>query len=118
VPSGPAADDGLVAAGMVASAAGTVRLLARDELPPWEPAGGRRPAVWELAQHLVRALGGGGEAAAGRLLRQVDGGLAEAARKLAYRLYMLCERKRPKEALAYNALVVAWPAIVRLAAEE
>jgi putative DNA methylase len=117
-PCGPAAADGLVAAGLVATAAGTVRLLARDELPPWDPAGDRRPTVWELAQHLVRALGSGGEAAAGALLRHVDGGLAEAARKLAYRLYMLCEGKRPKEALAYNALVVSWPGIVRLAAEE
>ena len=56
---------------------------------------------------------------AGELLRQVDGGRAEAARELAYRLYMLCERKKwTKEALAYNALVVSWPEIVRLAAEE
>jgi adenine-specific DNA methylase len=38
--------------------------------------------------------------------------------KLAYRLYTLCERKKwAKEALAYNALVVSWPEIVRLAAE-
>jgi putative DNA methylase len=111
---------GLTAAGMVASSPGTVRLLARDELPPgWDPAGDRRPTVWEVAQHLVRALGTGGEAAAGELLRQVDGGLAEAARELAYRLYMLCERKKwPKEALAYNALVVSWPEITHLAAEE
>jgi len=36
---------------------------------------------------------------------------------LAYRLYSLCERKKwPKEALAYNALVVSWPEIMRLAA--
>ena len=38
--------------------------------------------------------------------------------KLAYRLYTLGERKKwAKEALAYNALVVSWPEIVRLAAE-
>ena len=114
-----AAGAGLMAARIVASRAGTVRLLARDELPlGWGPAGDRRPTVWEVVQHLIRALGTGGEAAAGVLLRHVDGGLAEAARKLAYRLYMLCERKKwPKEALAYNALVVSWPEIVRLAAE-
>jgi putative DNA methylase len=111
--------DGLVAAGMVASGAGTVRLLARDELPAgWAPTRGRRPTVWEVVQHLIRALDSGGEAAAGELLRQVDEGLAEAARELAYRLYMLCERKKwSKEALAYNALVVSWPKIVRLAAK-
>jgi putative DNA methylase len=103
---------------MVASGPGTVRLLARDELPPgWDPAGDRPPTVWEVAQHLIRALGTGGTAAAGELLRQVDGGRGEAARALAYRLYLLCERKKwSKEALAYNALVVSWPEIVRLAA--
>ena len=112
---GPAG--GPVPAGIAASGAGTARLLHRGELPPgWDPAGAGRPAVWEVAQHLIRALYGGGEAAAGELLRRVDRGLADAARKLAYRLYMLCERKRwPKEALAYNALVVSWPDIVCLA---
>jgi putative DNA methylase len=119
-PFEPAAIDGPVAAGMVASGPGTVRLLARDELPPgWDPAGDRRPAVWELAQHLIRAHGTGGTVAAGELLRQVDEDRAEAARELAYRLYMLSERRKwSKEALAYNALVVSWPEIVRLAAEE
>jgi putative DNA methylase len=114
---GPSAVDGPVPAGIVASGVGTVRLLDRGELPPgWDPAGDRRPTVWKVAQQLIRALDTGGEAAAGALLRHVDGGLAEAARELAYRLYMLCERKKwPKEALAYNALVVSWPDIVRLA---
>jgi putative DNA methylase len=117
-PFGPATFDGLVPAGIVASTAGTVRLLDRGELPPgWDPAG--RPTVWELAQHLIQALDTGGEAAAGMLLRQVDGKLAEAARELAYRLYMLCDRRRwPKEALAYNALVVSWPEIARPVGEE
>ena len=42
----------------------------------------------------------------------------ETARELAYRLYNLCERKKwPKEALAYNALVVSWPEILQLADE-
>jgi putative DNA methylase len=108
--------DGLVATGIVASRAGTVRLLDRDELPArWDPAGGRRPTVWAVAQHLIRALEGGGEAGAAELLRRV-GGLGEPGRGLAYRLYTLSERGRwPKEALAYNALVVAWPEIIRLA---
>jgi putative DNA methylase len=117
-PLGPAAADGPVPAGIVASAAGTARLLDRGELPPGgdPPA---RPTVWEVAQHLIRALEEGGAAAAGELLRGVDGELAEAARELAYRLYMLCERRRrPREALAYNALVVSWPEITRPVAEE
>jgi putative DNA methylase len=112
--------NGLVTAGIVASRAGKVRLLDRGELPvDWDPATDRRLAVWEVTQHLIRALDAGGEPKAAELLRQVGGGLGETARELAYRLYRLCERKKwPKEALAYNALVIAWPEIVRLAAEE
>jgi putative DNA methylase len=38
---------------------------------------------------------------------------------LCYRLYTVCERKkRPAEALSYNALVQAWPEITRLAREK
>jgi putative DNA methylase len=111
--------NGLVAAGVVTSRAGKVRLLDRDEMPlGWNPATDRRLTVWEVTQHLIRALDTGGEAKAAELLGQVGGGLGETARELAYRLYTLCERKKwAKEALAYNALVVSWPEIVRLAAE-
>jgi putative DNA methylase len=109
--------NGLVAAGILESKAGKVRLLDRTELPDaWDPAADSRLTVWELAQHLIRALESGGEDDAADLLRRV-GGLGETARELAYRLYVICERKKwAKEALAYNALVVAWPEISRLAA--
>lgn len=108
--------DGLVEAGIVASIPGKVRLLKREELEPgWDPATDRRLTVWEVTQHLIRALEEGGDTAAADLLRRV-GGLGEIARDLAYRLYTICERKGwAQEALAYNALVVAWPEIVRLA---
>jgi putative DNA methylase len=111
--------NGLVAAGIVTSKAGKVRLLDRDELPVvWNPATDGRLTVWEVTQHLIRSLDTGGEARAAGLLQQVGGGLGETARELAYRLYTLCERKKwQKEALAYNALVVSWPEIVRLAVE-
>ncbi len=107
---------GLVQAGLLESRAGNVRLLDRDELPAaWDPATDTRLTVWEVTQHLIRALQTGGEAKAGELLRLV-GGLGDTARELAYRLYTICERKKwPQEALAYNGLVVAWPEIVRLA---
>jgi putative DNA methylase len=110
--------NGLVTAGIIVSKAGKVRLLDRDELPSdWNPATDGRLTVWEVTQYLTRNLHTGGEAAAAELLRQI-GGLGETARELAYRLYVLCERKRwAKEALAYNALVISWPEIVRLAAE-
>jgi putative DNA methylase len=45
--------------------------------------------------------------------------LAETARDLAYRLYLLCERKKwAEEALAYNGLVIAWPELTKLALAE
>jgi putative DNA methylase len=111
--------NGLVTAGVITSRAGKVRLLDRDELSVgWNPATDRRLTVWETTQHLIRALDTGGESKAAELVRQVGGGLGETARELAYRLYSLCERKKwPKEALAYNALVVSWSEIMRLAAE-
>jgi len=108
---------GLVAAGILESAAGKVRLLDCIELPDsWDPIADARLTVWEVAQHLIRALDAGGEESAAELLRRV-GGLGETARDLAYRLYTVCERRKwAKEALAYNGLVVAWPEISRLAA--
>jgi putative DNA methylase len=111
--------NGLVAAGILASRAGKVRLLERDELPQsWDPATDRRLTVWEVTQHLIRALYVAGEAKAAEILHRVGTGLGETARELAYRLYTICERKKwAKEALAYNALVVSWPEIVRLAGE-
>lgn len=109
----------LVIAGFLESKGGKVRLLDRGEFAStWDPAADTRLTVWEVTQHLMRALESDGEAAAGELLRRV-GGLGETARELAYRLYVLCERKKwAKEALAYNGLVVAWPEISRLAAGE
>jgi putative DNA methylase len=72
-----------------------------------------RPTVWEATQHLARRLDLGGEDAAAELLRRL-GGLGEAARELAYRLYSASERKGlSQEAFAYNALVIAWPEIAR-----
>jgi putative DNA methylase len=109
---------GLEAAGVLESRAGKVRLLRRDELPEdWDPVSDRRPTVWEATQHLARRLeSDGGETAAAELLRRL-GGLGETARELAYRLYTTCERKGwAQDALAYNALVVAWPEIARLVA--
>jgi putative DNA methylase len=105
---------GLQDAGIVQSRAGKVRLLRRDELPDsWDPVTDRRPTVWEAAQHLARGLELGGEGAAAELLRRL-GGLGEIARALAYRLYTTCERNGwAQDALAYNALVVAWPDIAR-----
>jgi putative DNA methylase len=109
---------GLEQAGILVARAGKVRLLRRGELADdWDPVSDRRPTVWEATQHLARRLeSDGGEPAAADLLRRL-GGLGETARELAYRLYTTCERKGwAQDALAYNALVVAWPEIARLVA--
>jgi putative DNA methylase len=109
----------LVEAGIIEARSGRVRLLAREELAAdWDPAADRRLTVWEVTQHLIRALETGGESAAAELVGRV-GGIAETARELAYRLYNICERRRwANEAVSYNGLVVAWPAILRVAAEQ
>lgn len=109
---------GLVDAGVLASKAGKVRLLAPDELPEdWDPGTDTRLTVWEMVHHLIRVLEAGGEGAAAELVAKL-GSQAETARELAYRLYSVCERKkRAAEALSYNALVQSWPEILRLSRE-
>jgi putative DNA methylase len=100
------------------SPGGKVRLLRPKELPEdWDPAKDTRLSEWEIVHHLIRVLEAGGEGAAADLVAKL-GTKAEIARELAYRLFMLCERKkRAPEALAYNALVQSWPEIIRLARE-
>ena len=107
---------GLSQAGLLSAKGGKVRLLRRDELPEdWDPATDARRTVWEVTQHLIRALEKQGEEGAAALLRRA-GEQGEVARDLAYRLYSTCERKKwAQEALAYNSLVIAWPQIARLA---
>jgi len=109
---------GMVAAGILESKRGKVRLLRPDELPDeWNPATDPRLTAWEVVHHLIRVLERGGESAAAELVATL-GARAELARELAYRLYVLCERKkRAAEALAYNGLVQSWPEIQRLAAD-
>jgi len=109
---------GLVKAGIVESGQGKVRLLDRDELPSdWDPATDERLTVWEVTQQLVRRLLTDGEASAAEVLARV-GGLGDAARDLAYRLYLVAEGKKwAKEAGPYNALGAAWPEIARQAAD-
>jgi putative DNA methylase len=92
-----------------------VRLRDRAELTDGRDPGSGLTA-WELVQRLVDVLETEGEQAAAALLNRA-GAAGEAARELAYRLYATCERRRwAAEARAYNALVVAWPELARLAA--
>ena len=107
---------GMVAAGIVASQGGKVRLFEPEELPDdWDPTADTRLTAWEAVHHLIRVLDARGETGAAELAAAL-GGTAETARELCYRLYTLCERKkRAAEALSYNSLVQSWPEISRLA---
>ena len=110
---------GMAEAGILASKAGKVRLLRPDELPDdWDPATDRRLTAWEVVHHLIRVLEADGEGAAAELVAKL-GSEAETARELAYRLYIVCERKGwAQEAISYNSLVIAWPEISRLSMEQ
>lgn len=111
---------GMVEAGIVESRGGKVRLKTRADLDPaWDPAVDKRVTVWEVTHYLIGALlDGGGEEAAADLLARV-GGLGDSARDLAYHLFAIAtDKKRADEALGYNALVTAWPELVRLAAHQ
>jgi len=107
------ADDGILE-----SKRGKVRLYKPGELPAdWDPATDKRLTTWEMVHHLIRLLEAGGESAAAVLVAKL-GSKAEVARELAYRLYVIAERKkRAGEALSYNGLVQSWPEIQRLASE-
>ena len=110
--------EGLVRAGVVDSRRGAVRVLKPSELDDaWDPATDPRLTVWEMTHHLIRALESGGERAG--ILAAKLGSKAETARELAYRLYVVSERKRrTADARQYNGLVQSWPEIVRLAGEQ
>lgn len=109
---------GLQQARIIHSKAGKVRLLRPDELPPnWDPATDKRLTVWEMTHHLLRLYfhEKAGDMATADLLSKL-GKNGDLARDLAYQLFHLCEKKkRSQEALAYNALVLGWPEIARLA---
>lgn len=111
---------GLQQAGLIHSKAGKVRLFRPDELPKdWDPATDKRLTIWEMTHHLVRVYfhEKAGDEATAALLRKI-GSRGDIARDLAYRLFALCEKnKRAQEAQGYNALVLGWPEVARLARE-
>ena len=109
---------GMVEAGILESRAGKVRLLKPLELDPnCDPATDSRRPAWQSVHQLVNAADRGEAALAGLILKL--GPEAETARELAYRLYVLSERKRrTTEAGWYNGLVQSWGEATRLAAEK
>jgi putative DNA methylase len=111
---------GLQQAGVINSKGGQVRLLRPDELPDnWDPMADKRPTIWEMTHHLLRVYyyEKAGDQPTAELLRKI-GTNGEVSRDLAYRLFNVCEKKKwSQEAQAYNALVLGWPEIARLARE-
>jgi putative DNA methylase len=109
---------GMVEAGILAAKGGKVRLLKKEELDAdWDPATDERLTVWEATHHLIRSLDSGEQMAAA-LLKKL-GAMAEVARDLSYRLYTVCERRKwSQDAIGYNALVLSWPDLKRLADEQ
>jgi len=111
---------GLRDAGLVQARGGDVRLLNPAELPKdWDPATDDRLTVWEMTHHLIRLyhVEGAGDGPTADLLRKI-GGRGDTVRDLAYRLFSVAERrKRSADAQAYNALVLGWPELSRLAQE-
>lgn len=104
---------------IVESAAGKVRILARDELDDdWEPESDGHLTVWECLQHLVHQHEKDGISHdTAVLLKKIDA-KAEAVKDLAYCLYDISANKRKdaKEATAYNALIADWTELTRQAA--
>lgn len=103
--------EGIERSGIGAARAGQFRLHRRHELDPdWSPDTDPRLTVWEAVQHLAAALERS-QAEAARLLNRL-GGYGHRARQLAYLLYRKADQAgRTEEAIAYNALIVAWPVL-------
>ena len=110
----------LVQAGIVESKSGSVRLLPPAEYPHnWNSTGELYPTTWKITHHLIRQyhIDRVGDKETAELLckfvNQID-----VARELAYRLFNICERKKwSQQAQSYNALVLGWPELSRLARE-
>ena len=111
---------GLQQAGIIRSKGGKVCLLRPDELPSnWNPELDKRLSIWEMTHHLLRVYfyEKAGDVVTANLVGKL-GRDSDIARDLAYRLFNVCEKKkRSQEAQAYNALVLGWPEITRLARE-
>lgn len=105
-------------AGIVSSRGGRVRLLRPEELKKdWSPKTDRQFTIWGATHHLLRVYwcDKAGDEATARLLREL-GSRGELARDLAYRLYNVCEKKKwSQEGQGYNALVLGWPELAKLA---
>ncbi len=110
---------GLVEGGILEARQGRVRLLRPSELSDgWDPSTDKRISTWQVIHHLIKTLEASGEEATATLSSKL-GDRSDEARELAYRLYVVSERRsRATDALSYNALVQSWPEISRLSRDQ
>lgn len=106
----------LAEGGVIEARHGKVRLLRPSELSPgWDPSRGAHLSSWVVLHQLIRALEADSEAASATIMAKVPDWYLEPARELAYRLYVVAERKGwTGEALSYNSLIQSWREISRL----
>ncbi|MHB1734711.1 MAG: hypothetical protein ACYCU8_14950, partial [Ferrimicrobium acidiphilum] len=106
----------LVEGGVIEARSGKVRLLRPSDLSfGWDPVRDTHLSSWEVLHQLIRTLEADGEAASASIMAKIPGRYLEPARELAYRLYVVAERKGwTGEALSYNGLIQSWPEISRL----
>jgi putative DNA methylase len=110
----------LVRAGILASVAGKVTLLAPDKLPPeYNPSADDSIGVWEVLHHLIAFAGRDGVPAAGAFLANVSERPeidTELVKELAFLLFSIAEKKGwTRDALAFNSVATSWPDIVEAA---
>jgi putative DNA methylase len=102
---------GLVRGGVFWARAGKARLLGPEDLSAdWDPAADERVSVWEVVVRLAKALDESGGKEAARLMalagQRVD---LDAAKELAYLLYLICEKRGwTQSALLFNGLGTSW----------
>lgn len=107
--------DKLKADGILYSEKGSVRLLARDEIPTNID---KTKGIWLLTQQLTYAMEQTGVEGAAKIVASLFSGEPERAKALAYRLFTIAERRNwASEAYAYNSLITAWPEVTERAAE-
>jgi putative DNA methylase len=111
--------ENVVKAGLAVSGSGSVRLLQRHELNPhWNPKTDQHLTIWEIVHYILQALEES-EASAARIVRTLGSGLSERALQLCYLLFRIADvQRRSDESASYNMLVMAWPQLQRLAAQD
>ncbi|MDE2480825.1 MAG: DUF1156 domain-containing protein [bacterium] len=112
--------DPLVRSGVALSESGRVQLLAPHEIEVETAAELRTFPAWAQTMHVVAGLVGedGSDERAATVLREIGSGSVEHIKDIAYHCYLICDRaKRSAEARDFNALVQAWPDLLRLASE-